>query len=249
MRSRCVTASQAETRTQTYSALAGVLAAHPTPESVRAVREMAEGLGLACSAAISASEVEREYLDLFPVSNPCSEAPDESVIQNPWLLPDGQLPTSHPGGADQMIEGVSLRTSTAEGRPCSLQAGIRPDGELPEHVGNELRFMAYTWEREAESPAEEARAWAELRGNSRQTYLLNWIGQVRGRVTERGRPGFYQVVLQVAEAVLRDDRQYGEKPLPEHGGYELGPVLLDGREWQTRSALRLGGWESDRSHG
>jgi TorA maturation chaperone TorD len=205
MRSEWVTVSQAETKSQAYRVLAGVFSAHPTPESLRALRGMAEGLGIACPNAYSRHEIEREYMEIF-VPNPRCGAPHESVYQDGRLLPEVEPHQSNPDDIiDRMVKRLLEEDPTTAGRPCSLQAGTPPDGNLPEHVGKELLFMAYTWEREAESSPEEARAWAELRGDSRRMSLLKRIVRLRGKVAERGWLGFYRVALQVAEAVLRDD--------------------------------------------
>jgi hypothetical protein len=204
MRSVCVTGRQAETKAQTYRVLGEVFSAHPTPESVRNLGVMAEGLGIACSNAFPRDEIEREYMEIF-VPNPRCGAPYGSVDHDGRLLLEGEPHRSNPDKTNRMVKRLLAEDPTTAGRPCSRQAGPPADGDLPEHVGKNLRFIAYTWEREAESSAEEARAWAELRGDSRRMSLLKRIVRLHGKVAERGRVGFFRVVLQVAEAVLRDD--------------------------------------------
>jgi TorA maturation chaperone TorD len=202
MRSGCITISPAETMAKSYGALAEVFSAHPTPKSVGTLCDMAEGLGIACCNAFPRDEIEREYMEIF-VPTPRCGAPYESVYHDGRLLSEGEH-RSNPDKANRMGRRLLAEDPTTS-RPCSLEAGVPTDGDLPEHVGESLRFLAYTLEREAESSAEEARAWAELRGASPQVSLLKRIVRLRGKVAGRGRLGFYRVVLQVAEAVLRDD--------------------------------------------
>lgn len=214
MRSGCVTVNQAETKAHTYRVLGEVFSPHPTPESVRTLRDMAEGLGIACSNAFPRDEIEREYMEIFVPSPRCG-TPYESVYQDGRLLSEGEPHRSNSDKTNGMVRHWLAGDSTMAGRPCWPQAGVPPEGDLPEHVGKILLFMAYTWEREAESSAEEARAWADLRGDSRRMPLLKRIVRLRGKVAARARLGFYRVVLEVAEAVLRDDvKRAGESDTP-----------------------------------
>jgi TorA maturation chaperone TorD len=184
-----------------YDLLAGVFCAAPMVESVRAVSQMALTLGVSCPEGLSLGELEREFMDLFVVPNPRYVAPYESVYRDRWVLPPGPGKES----AEQVAGRLLMGESTLQVRQAYLQAGVLPKEGLPDHIGNELQFMAYVWGRAAEAPAAEARAWAELREEFRREHLLQWIGQLRERVVERERLGYYGVALQVAEAVIRED--------------------------------------------
>ena len=142
-------------------------------------------------------------MDLFVVPNPRYVAPYESVYRDCWVLPPGPGKES----AEQVIGRLLMGESTLQVRQAYLQAGVLPEEDLPDHIGNEFRFMAYLWTREAEASDGEAQAWAERRAEFRREHLLKWIGQLRERVAERDRLGHYRVALQVAEAVLLDDSE------------------------------------------
>jgi len=104
-----------------------------------------------------------------------------------------------------MIKGLVMGESTLGVRECYLEAGVLPSEDLPDHIGNELRFMAHLWACEAEKPSVKAGVLAELRARFRHDHILKWIGQLRERVAESAHLGYYPAALQIAEAVLRDD--------------------------------------------
>ena len=183
-----------------YSFLAGVFCSAPTAESVHAVSQMALTLGIPCPEGLHLSELRREFMDLFVVPNPQYVAPYESAYRDRWALPPG------PGeeGTEQVIGRLLMGESTLQVRQAYLQAGVLPEEDLPDHIANELRFMAHLWAREAEADG-EAPALADLRQRFREEHLLKWIGQLRDVVTERDRLGYYRVALQVAEVLLQED--------------------------------------------
>ena len=187
-------------RVRIYGFLAGVFCSAPTAESAHAVSQMARTLGISCPEGLSLGELEREFVDLFVVPNPRYVAPYESVYRDCWVLP----PVPGKQSTERVIGRLLMGESTLQVRQAYLQAGVLPEEDLPDHIANELRFMAYLWTREAEAPDGEARAWADLREEFRQEHLLKWIGQLRERVVERERLGYYGVALQVAEAVIQD---------------------------------------------
>jgi len=187
-----------EARATIYGFLAGVFGSHPTPDIVWAVCEMAEALGVACPDYLSMPELDREYMELFVVPNSRYVAPYESVFRDHWLLPATLKPGSNPGEASLKIKGLVMGESTLQVRHCYVQAGVFPGEELPDHIANELRFMAYLWSPEAE-------ALADLRCKFCDEHILKWIGELREKVAENDRLGFYVAAVQVAEAVVYDE--------------------------------------------
>ena len=191
-------------RVRIYGFLAGVFCSAPTAESVHAVSQMALTLGISCPEALSLSELEREFMDLFVVPNPRYVAPYESVYRDRWPLEPASGTEPGEGSAPLVMERLLMGESTMAVRQAYLQAGVLPEEDLPDHIANELRFMAHLWAREAEADG-EAPGLADLRQRFREEHLLQWIGQLREKVAERERLGYYRVALEVAEAVLQGD--------------------------------------------
>ena len=191
-------------RVRIYGFLAGVFCSAPTAESVRAVSQIALTLGISCPEGLSLSELEREFMDLFVVPNPRYVAPYESVFRDRWLLEPASVTESGKEPAPLVMERLLMGESTMAVRQAYLQAGVLPEEDLPDHIANELRFMAHLWAREAEADG-EAPGLADLRQRFREEHLLQWIGQLREKVAERERLGYYRVALEVAEAVLQGD--------------------------------------------
>lgn len=191
-------------RVRGYGVLAGVFCSAPTAESVYAVSQMALALGISCPDGLAVNELEREFMDLFVVPNPRYVAPYESVYRDRWLIEptSGTEPGTSP--APLAVERLLMGESTVAVREAYLQMGVLPEEDLPDHIANELRFMAHLWAREAEADG-EAPALADLRQQFREEHLLKWIGQLREKVAERERLGYYGVALEVAEAVLQGD--------------------------------------------
>ena len=187
-----------------YAFLAGVFCSAPTAESVHAVSQMARTLGISCPEGLSMSELEREFMDLFVVPNSRYVAPYESVYRDRWLLEPASGTAPGMGAAPLTMERLLMGESTMAVRQAYLQAGVLPEEDLPDHIANELRFMAHLWAREAEADGEAA-GLADLRQRFREEHLLKWIGQLREKVAERERLGYYRVALEVAEAVLQGD--------------------------------------------
>jgi TorA maturation chaperone TorD len=191
-------------RVRVYGFLAGVFCSAPTAESVHAVSQIALTLGISCPEGLSLGEVEREFMDLFVVPNPRYVAPYESVYRDRWLLEPASGTGPGKGSAPLVMERLLMGESTMAVREAYLQAGVLPEEDLPDHIANELRFMAHLWAREAEARG-AAPGLADLRQRFREEHLLAWIGQLRQTVAERERLGYYRVALEVAEAVLQGD--------------------------------------------
>jgi len=201
---RLIEAEAVAERVRIYGFLAGVFCSAPTAESVHAVSQMALALGISCPVGLSLSELEREFMDLFVVPNPRYVAPYESVYRDRWLLEpaSGTEPGTRP--APLVMERLLMGESTMAVRQAYLQVGVLPEEDLPDHIANELRFMAHLWAREAEAGG-DAPGLADLRQRFREEHLLKWIGQLHEKVAERERLGYYRVALEVAETVLQGD--------------------------------------------
>lgn len=191
-------------RKNLYAFLANVLTSRPTADSVGRVRQMAEVLGIPCREAWPIGDLEQEYVELFVVPNPRYVAPYESVYRDAWLLPVAHDPESPFAARSRMIKGLVMGESTAAVQECYRDAGLVPSEELPDHIANELRFMAYLWERETQTPQEGGR-YATLRARFRDEHLLKWVGQLHDRILESERLRYYSVALKLAELILRSE--------------------------------------------
>lgn len=191
-----VDAAEARARANVYAFLASLFHSLPTEDSVRAVREMAGGLEIEDPGPFALKDLEREYMDLFVVPNPRYVAPYESVFRDSWSNPVE-------GGAP--IRGLLMGDSSLAVQRCYDEAGVAQQDELADHVATELRFMAWLWEQQAERESGDAAAIAQLRSRFRADHVARWIADLRGRVAERDRLGFYAAALRVTEAVIEGD--------------------------------------------
>ena len=197
--------TEALARADVYRFLADVFTSHPTRESARRLSGLAAEFGVDCPDGLSPGKLEREYMDLFVAPNPRYVAPYESVFRDRWLVPAALKPWSDPGEASLAIKGLVMGESTLAVQQCYVDAGLAPEHDLPDHVGNELRFMAYLWTLQAEAPPDEAARTAELREEFRREHLLKWTGDLRVRIAQSDRLGYYRSAIETAEGVLMND--------------------------------------------
>jgi TorA maturation chaperone TorD len=191
-----VDAAEARARASVYAFLASLFHSLPTEDSVRAVREMAGDLEIEDPGPFALKDLEREYMDLFVVPNPRYVAPYESVFRDSWSSPveDGAA-----------IRGLLMGDSSLAVQRCYDEAGVAPAAELPDHLATELQFMAWLWALQAEPESSDVAAIAELRSRFLADHVARWIADLRGRVAERDRLGFYAAALRVTEAVIESD--------------------------------------------
>jgi len=202
-----------------YCFLAGAFRSHPTEESVRPVGALTAELGIPFPADLSLRELDQEYMALFVIPGPRYVAPYESVFRDHWLLPPVLKRGSNPGETGETIKGLLMGESTLAVRAVYLQAGVLPQEDLPDHISNELCFLARLCEMEAEAPPDKARGLAELRDRFRLEHMMKWIGDLRKKVSENDMLGYYRAVTQLVEAVLQEETsEFGDKcPCPLGG--------------------------------
>jgi len=189
-------------RERIYGFLAGVFGTAPTAESARAVSEMALALRIPCPDGQALDQLEREFMDLFVVPNPRYVSPYESAYRDRWLLPTGLGKDA----TEQVVGRLLMGESTLAVRQCFLDAGTLPLQDLPDHIGNELRLMAHLWASE-ESESGSLGSRRELRAKVRDEHLLQWIGQLRQKVSENESLGYFSAALDLAEVILKNDEQ------------------------------------------
>jgi len=202
-----------------YCFLAGAFCSHPTDESVRTLGALTAELGIPFPADLTLRELDREYMELFVIPGPRYVAPYESVFRDHWELPPVLKRGSNPKETGETIKGLLMGKSTLAVRAIYLQAGVLPEEDLPDHISNELCFLARLCEMEAEASPERARALAELRDRFRLEHMMKWVGDLRKKVSENDRLGYYHAIVQVVEAVLQEETsELGDKcPCPLGG--------------------------------
>lgn len=205
MESATLVARDLKAQAEIYSFLAGAFCSHPTEESVRTVGALAAELGVPCPVDLSLSELDREYMELFVIPGARYVAPYESVFRDHWELPPVLKRGSNPKETGETIKGLLMGKSTLAVRAIYLQAGVLPEEDLPDHISNELCFLARLCEMEAEAPPDRVRALAGLRDRFRLEHMMTWVGDLRKKVSENDRLGYYHAVIQVVEAVLQEE--------------------------------------------
>lgn len=211
MESATLAARELKAQAEIYRFLARVFGSHPDQESIRTLAGVAAELEIAFPPGLSLDELDREYMELFVIPGPRYVAPYESVFRDRWILPAVLKRGSNPGETGPTIKGLLMGESTLAVRETYLRAGLVPERDLPDHIGNELRFLAHLCATEADAPACEARALAETRERFRREHVVEWIGDLRRKVAERDGLGYYSAAAEVAEAVLREETD-PEKP-------------------------------------
>ena len=194
-----------EARANVYDFLATVLTSRATQGSVGAVRNMAQLLSIPCPDAWPLDELGRDYGALFVVPGPRYVAPYESVYRDAWQVrvpPDAHASAS--GAASKTVKGLLMGDSTLEVQRCYSEAGVLPEREIPDHVGNELRFMAYLSRRRSDAVEDDARL-ADLQAHFRDEHLLKWLDPLGDRIRESEHAGFYSLVVRIAEVVVQND--------------------------------------------
>ena len=196
--------SEALARANICSFLAEVFRSRPTAESVRTLSIMAAELGVDCPLGIPLSDLDREYGDLFVIPTPRYVAPYESVFRDEWPLPEVLRRGSNPAEMGQKIKGLLMGESTLQVRNTYIRAGIFPERDLPDHISNELLFVAYLLGKEAEAVNGDGEALLTARQEFLRDHLFAWIGMLRERLRTRDRLGFYTAAIEIAEVVLRE---------------------------------------------
>lgn len=199
-------APECGSRAVIYDLIATALTTPPTAPVVRAVREMARTLGFGCPEEWSLEDLRDEHRLLFVVPNPRYVAPYESVYRDAWEWGEPcDTQAAGDGPHSRIIKGLLMGTSTLEVDRCYRDAGVRPREDLPDHVGNELRFMAFLC-RQRETKTTERHDVKALYARIRDDHLLMWLPLLRERVRESETLDFYTLTLAIAIAVLQNDR-------------------------------------------
>lgn len=185
----------ANDRARAYSLLAAGFGSAPTDESIGALCDLAQALGVPCRDDLSLREVQREFMDLLVVPNPKYAAPYESAYRD-----DPSIPGAH--GRPARAAGLLMGDSTLAVRQAFVDAGVLPVTDLPDHIANELRLIGHLWHVEAGAGAEDAVEAARKRERFVADHPVQWIGELGGMIAQRSATGFYRAALETAQALL-----------------------------------------------
>jgi TorA maturation chaperone TorD len=189
-----VAASGARTRARFYGCLAHALGSLPTEETSRSLGDMAAQLGFRAQPSdIALRALKQEYMELFVLPNPRYVAPYESAHRIPAQ------------GDPRPPEDARVHPSATAVRRFYRETGVLPGQDIPDHIANEVSFLAYAWSKEAQATPIEAQGWRHLRAEFRREHLLPWVGRLRERVSEQDRLGYYRLALRLLERLLREE--------------------------------------------
>jgi len=201
-------------RAAVYRALAGLYLEPPSPDFVAGLLRLASGPGMArlfagpgveCLRRFAgefrgdASALRQEFHDLFIVPLGRYVTPYEAVYRDERVV------------GDRRVRGLLMGPSTLRVREEYRQAGWDPTGlgELPDHVGVELAFMAFLCARErgAWERGEGERAWEVLAQEQRFLggHLLAWVPALAARIAGNAASDFYRGIGFLTEQFVCSD--------------------------------------------
>lgn len=208
-----VIASLSAARASVYQVLATLYLEPPSRALVSGLLaltgEMAELFdeqGAAClrryarSYAGDTEPLHQEFHDLFKVPLGRYVTPYEAVYRDQRVV------------GETRVAGLLMGPSTLAVMATYRDSGVQvpPEcGELPDHIGVELNFMALECAREqaAWKAGDEGAARVELRRQQRflQTHLVQWVPALARRIAANARSDFYRGIALLTEAFLRRD--------------------------------------------
>jgi len=228
---------EARARAAIFGFLAEVLSSPPTQQALSALGALAQELGVTCDTGLSLGEVGQEYMELFVLPGPRYVAPYESVFRDEWPLPVVLQRGSNPSESGSKIKGLLMGESTMKVREWHLRAGILPQEDLPDHVANELRLLAWVSARRATAGPGEADFLLEFERKFCRDHFLKWIGELRERVAGRDRSGYYHAAVRMAECLVQE---HADEPEQDDGPgvYDTGSAQRGGEQRETGIAAR-----------
>ncbi len=209
------TADLAEGRAGVYGALATLFLDPPSAELVSGLLDLSAsadtaelfgGPGAACLRRYAAAyrgdigPLQQEFHDLFRVPLGRYVMPYEAVYRDERVVGEAR--------ARGLLMGPSTLAVMAAYRESGLHVSSEA-GELPDHVGIELSFMALLCGREQEAwqAADQEGARRIMRREQRflEEHLLRWVPALSRRIAENAQTDFYRGVALLTEEFLLAD--------------------------------------------
>jgi TorA maturation chaperone TorD len=214
-----VHAATAGTRAAVYELLAALYLSPPSPELVAGILRTASGEGwsdgpgaehlrrFAAGYDGNAETLHQEFDDLFVVPLGRYVTPYEAVYRDERIVGESRV-----GGLLMGPSTLGVLSAYREGG-----VGVPPEcGELPDHIGIELSFMARLCAREREAfEAGDERAAAGLRSQQvqfLQTHLLHWLPALSERIVRSAESDFYRGIALLTEELVRADAVFAATP-------------------------------------
>jgi TorA maturation chaperone TorD len=152
------------------------------------------------SDAVAVQQTRQEFMNLFRVPGAQYVAPYESVYRD----------THDVNG--QRVSGLLMGPSAVDVRKWYRLAALEISeeyGDLPDHVGLELQYMAHLCGKEAEFSASGNQAKliraGEMQRDFAAAHLVPWLPPLRDRIHEKSRLAYFRAVADLAVEFTRRD--------------------------------------------
>lgn len=193
----------AKAQADTYAFLSSVFLSEPDNKQVEGLREVITIMKRPPLKPFTFDELKRAYFNLFVIPNPCYTKPYESVFMD-------KIPVEFIGNPEQgirpgtkYIKGLLMGKSAHDVIKFYKQEGFYPERELPDHIGNELAFLAYLYIKESESPDGSAIRFRKLQEDFKKQHVLRWIGRLEKIVARNDKTGYYENAVAITHTLLK----------------------------------------------
>lgn len=193
---------KAKAKADIYAFLSSIFLTEPTEGQVSRFKEVSEILKTPFPDSFSIDELKREYFDLFMIPNPRYVKPYESVYRDRIAIEFVGNPELGVPPRTRYIRGLLFQKSAQEVSKFYRQEGIYPEKELPDHIGNELSFMAYLALKESEAPVKEAEKFKKLQEDFKKKHLLKWVNRLEKKISKYDRLGYYKNAVLITKIML-----------------------------------------------
>lgn len=200
----CEGLTEAKAQADTYAFLSSVFLSEPTEDQVKGLNEVLKILNLPSLNSFTLEELKRAYFDLFVIPNPRYVKPYESVFMD-------KIPMGFAGNPEQgvppktkYIEGLLMGESVQDVSKLYKQEGVYPERELPDHIGNEISFLAYLALKESESSGDETIRLRKLQEDFKKKHVLRWIGRLERRIARHDNTGYYRNAVSATHILLNE---------------------------------------------
>jgi len=192
-------------KAQVYSFLASLFSSKPTEDHILKLKIVSEILGLKVLRNYTAEELHSEYMELFGFPNPRYLAPFESVYRDKLRVAFPADPEQGLPPRVKEVRGLLWGDSTVEVKKCYEQAGLSPEQGIPDHIANELAFVAYLLEQEQKVGKAKKARLREPRKRFIQEHLAKWVGLLEQRILEVERLGFYGNAISATRLIVESE--------------------------------------------
>ena len=206
---------EVKARADMYAFLSSLFLSEPEEGQVKGLREIFRILKMPHLNSFTLEELKREYFDLFVIPNPRYVRPYESVFMDRIPIEFAGIPEQGVPPATKYIKGLLMGESARGVIKFYQQEGVYPERELPDHIGNELSFLAYLVIRESESSGDETIRFRKLQEDFKKRHVLRWIGRLGKIVAKHDKIGYYKNAVSVTH-ILLNGFNFSEKSMSDN---------------------------------